>query len=285
MAARATELLGQGKLAEALACSREALRPVLMAHARRGNSFYLIGNAAEAVKEHERVLEIDPDNAESLFFRGAILFDTQGDNVPQLKAAQASWEHFLATSPDSPRAKAVKEMLAQLNQAIAVGGVSKLPRPAEDDAPPAGTGGPSAPPLDPSAMQAMQGTEVKPEDIPAYDQILTEAATLLGAGKVDDARGQLVRVFPLVMAKPDKFPAPVRARAKALMGLYMQGKGAPMAGPLLAQAAGEAPEAVDALGDGLKAQGDVAHAKALWTVLQAAPGAFAGKDKLADKLK
>lgn len=292
MMARAQELQKSGKKAEALACATEAVRPVVMAHQRRGNAFYLIGNPAEAVKEHEQALQIDPDNAESLFFRGAIIFDSQGDDVTRLKLAQQSWKHYLEVAPDSVRAKSVQTMLPQLEKAIALGGVSKLPKPAapevaEADAPPM-QGGPA--PLDPGAMQAIQSTEITPELVQGFAQILDEAVGQLAKGDAEGARTNIVRVFPFVMADmqkgPDgKIPAATRARAQALMGVYMAGKGAPMAQSLLGMAIGADAKSVDALGDTLKAKGDAAHAKLLWTALQQQAPDYASSANVAAKLK
>lgn len=296
MMARAQELQKQGKKAEALACATEAVRPVVMAHQRRGNAFYLVGNPAEAVKEHERALELDPDNAESLFFRGAIIFDSQGDDVAQLELAQQSWKHFLAVAPDSPRAKAVKTMMPQLEKAIALGGVSKLPKPAgpevADDGPMGGpppmASGPA--PLDPGAAQAIESTEITPELVQGFAKILDQATGQLAKGDVDGARTNIVRVFPFVMADlqkgpQGKIPPEVRARAQALMGVYMSTKGAPMAQSLLGMACGADPKAVDALGDALEAQGDAEHAKLLWTALTQQAPDYAQGAKVASKLR
>jgi len=292
MMARAKKLQAEGKKPMALACAHEAVRPVVMAHQRRGNAFYLVGNSAEAVKEHDAALAIDPDEPESLFFRGAILFDTRGDDVAALKQAQSSWQRFLAVAPDSPRAKAVKEMLPKLGEAIRLGGASKLPHPAElaDDAPPDHAGGaPMAAPLNPGAADAIMNTEVTPELVQGFGKILDEATAQLAKGDLDGARTNVVRVFPFVMADvqkgENKIPAPVRAKAQALMGLYMSAKGAPMGGMMLQQATAADAKTVDALGDALKVQGDVAHAKALWQAISQGAPDYAKSAGLSAKLQ
>ncbi|MBS2031682.1 MAG: hypothetical protein JST54_27545 [Deltaproteobacteria bacterium] len=297
MMERARTLKSQGKLADALACATEAVRPVVLAHERRGNAFFLIGNPSEAVHEHEKALQIEPDHAESLFFRGAILFDSRGDDVEALKQAQASWTRFLQVAPSSPRARAVKEMLPKLSEAIRLGGASKLPRAqpvAEAEqpqqAPPMQQGGGLRPaPLDPGAQEAIMNTEVTPDMIQGFNQVLDEATGQLAKNDIDGARTNIVRVFPFVMADQqkgtNKIPAPTRAKAQALMGLYMMGKGAPMGPMMMQQAANGDPKTVDALADALKAKGDAAHAKALWAAIQAAAPEYFNANKVADKLK
>ena len=293
MMVRAKQLQAEGKKAFALACAREAVRPVVMAHQRRGNAFYLIGNPTEAVKEHDAALAIDPDEPESLFFRGAIIFDTRGDDVAALKTAQASWEKFLRVAPDSPRATAVKQMLPKLAEAIRLGGTSKLPQPAAvaDEAPPdqSATGAPMAPALNQGAADAIMNTEVTPELVDGFGKILDQATAQLAKGDIDGARSNIVRVFPFVMADiqkgANKIPAPVRARAQALMGLYMSQKGAPMGGMMLQQAAAADAKSVDALGDALKADGDAAHAHALWQALEQNAPDYAHSAKIDQKLQ
>lgn len=287
--ARAQALQEQGKKAEALACAREAVRPVVMAHTRRGNAWYLVGNPAAAVAEHEQALQLAPDEPESLFFRGAIAFDAMGDDLGQLQRARAAWSRFLEVAPDSARKAAVKEMLPQLDAAIRAGGVSHLPRPAPAALPDEANGPASAGPLEPGAQQAVQQLELTPEIIAGFGPILDQATTQLAHAEVDAARSSIVRVFPFVMADlqsgSPKIPAPLRARAQALMGLYMQGKGAPMGGAMLQQAAAADAEGVDALAQKLAAQGDAPHAKALWQQLvQSAPD-YARRAHLEEKLR
>jgi len=291
MMERAKQLQAEGKLADAFACAREAVRPVVMAHERRGNAFFLVGNPTEAVHEHEKALQLDPDHAESLFFRGAILFDSHGDDVDALKQAQVSWTKFLEVAPSSPRARAVKEMMPKLAQAIELGGASKLPRAqpvADADAMPVNDA-PRAPPLDPGAQDAIMNTEVTPDMVQGFAQVLDDATAQVAKGDIDGARTNIVRVFPFVMADQqkgtNKIPAPVRAKAQALMGLYMSGKGAPMGPMMLQQAANGDPKTVDALADTLKSKGDAAHAKQLWAALQAAAPDYFNANKVADKLK
>lgn len=294
MLAHALELLAAGKKGDALACGREAVRPVLLAHGRRANAFYLVGNPAMAIAEHEAALAIDPRFAESLFFRGAILFDAYGDDVPRLKKAKASWEAFLGVDPENPRARAVKEMLPQLDQAIALGGASKLPKPAQ----PEGHGeqvamgeggnphgGPSAPPLDPGAAQAVQEMEITPEVVEGMKPVMEAALTALAKGDAATAGTEMKRVFPFVMAQPGKFPPPFRAKAQALMALYMATKRAPMAGPLLDQAVAAEPAVVDGLADALAAQGGIESARTLWQALVAKSADYAGRNGTAAKLK
>ena len=106
----------------AVTCYEAALLPVVVAKARRANAFFLIGNPDRAVAEHHEVLAIEPDFLDSLFFLGAILFETGDGDVAKLRQAGEAWRKFLASNPDPEREKLVKENLIKLGRALANGG-------------------------------------------------------------------------------------------------------------------------------------------------------------------
>src|SRR5207302_1980195 len=72
-----------------LRCLESALDMAVSARARRGNSFYLIGNPDMALAEHRKVLERSPDYPESLFFVGAILLEKQ-----QFAEGKKAWKRL-----------------------------------------------------------------------------------------------------------------------------------------------------------------------------------------------
>jgi tetratricopeptide (TPR) repeat protein len=144
----------------AVTCYEAALLPVVLAQARRANAFFLIGNPDRAVQEHREVLAIEPDFPDSLFFLGAILFETGDDDAAKLREAREAWRKFLATGPDPDREKLVKDNLTKLDRALANGGhlsVEPAPRgPMADRGP-----GPIEPPSPPPALGPKQQRELQ----------------------------------------------------------------------------------------------------------------------------
>ena len=106
----------------AVTCYEEALLPVILAKARRANAFFLIGNPDRAIREHREVLAIAPDFTDSLFFLGAILFETGDGDVTRLEEARVSWKKYLASDPEPDRVKLIHADLAKIDQALRNGG-------------------------------------------------------------------------------------------------------------------------------------------------------------------
>jgi tetratricopeptide (TPR) repeat protein len=143
----------------AVTCYEAALLPVVVAKARRANAFFLIGNSDRAVQEHREVLAIEPDFTDSLFFLGAILFETGDGDVAKLKQAREAWTKYLATGPEPDREKLVKENLAKIGLALAHGG--HLPAAPGQGGPMAGMGpGPIEPPTSPPELGVKQQREL-----------------------------------------------------------------------------------------------------------------------------
>ncbi|MFN7131380.1 MAG: hypothetical protein ACK4N5_04815, partial [Myxococcales bacterium] len=92
LAAKAAEHLKAGNLARAQACIEPASRPLVPVLARRANGYFLIGRVDDALGEHARALAIDPDALESLFFTGAMLYDSHCDEPAELERAVAAWK-------------------------------------------------------------------------------------------------------------------------------------------------------------------------------------------------
>ena len=268
------------KPAEALACYQEALAPARLAHARRGNAFYLVGNADGARAEHETVLASDPDYVESLFFLGAMtLEEAQGDKA-KLAEGKRYWQRLLEVAPDSPRAALVKENLPKADTIFA----KRAPPPSKASGEANGEtgGGPSAEEV--SAMaEAAQNTPAEKTDLADFTKILDEGDKLLDEGKADEARAQYVRVMPFTMSRADL--ASLRGRAAAGMGGAVRKTNPAMAERTLSMALAQEPDNARAnyeLGLLKLDQGDKAAAAAAFKKVIAKDPYFAGAHHVND---
>src|SRR5581483_9124311 len=118
LVAAADERAQKHEIPAALACYEAALMPLTVAFTRQGNAWYLIGNEDKALADHERALELLPGNPDSLFFLGAILFESGDGDVPKLKKAKEYWQAFLRSNPDPEREKLVSKDILRLQMAI-----------------------------------------------------------------------------------------------------------------------------------------------------------------------
>lgn len=216
-----------------LRCLEAALDMALAVRARRGDSFYLIGNPDSALAEHRKVLSRSRDYPESLFFVGAILLEqSQGDKA-KLAEGKKYWKRLLEVAPDSPRAPIVREALPNAEKIFAAQTGANLPpghppvaqgRSAEAQGElPAGH-----PQISPKAhsgptpeevrnvAEAAAGTQRTPELEKGLDQLLAEGEKDLDEGKYQEARDAIVRVMPM---RPDD------ARTAAALGGAMRGLG------------------------------------------------------------
>ena len=142
----------------AVTCYQAALLPVIVAKTRRANAFFLIGNPDRAVQEHREALAIEPDFLDSLFFLGAILYETGDGDVAKLTQAADAWKKFLASGPDPDRSKLVKENLGRIDRALVNGGHI----PSEPGPPEPGSGpGPIEPPPPPPELTPKQRHELE----------------------------------------------------------------------------------------------------------------------------
>ncbi len=169
-----------GDSSAAETCYEGALLPVVIAMARRANAFFLVGNPDRAVQEHRKVLAIEPDFTDSLFFLGAILYETGDGDAGKLREAKDAWTRFLTTDPEPERAKLVRQNLAKVDSALRNGG--RLP-------PEPGQGGPMfGPGFGPI------GAPAPPPELTARDQKALAAAVAQGQKRLDarDWAGALV---------------------------------------------------------------------------------------------
>lgn len=286
-----------------LRCLEAALALSLDVHARRGNSFYLIGNADAALAEHRWVLERAKDYPESLFFVGAILLEqSQGDKAKRSEGKKY-WARLLQVAPDSPRAPLVRESLPKADEIFKPRPEGKGGLPPghpdlaqQDQGLPPGhpvlSGGQPGAPMNHSGAaaeptpdqiqnltEAVQNTERTPELEKGLDDLLAEGEKDLDAGKFQEARDAVVRVMPM---------RPTDARTAAELGGAMRGLGrTEMAQRTLSRALQldpKQPRALYEMGKLQAQQGDKAGARQSFAALQAADAKFARAHKVDEEL-
>jgi tetratricopeptide (TPR) repeat protein len=304
MAATAAERAKKGDTAGAAACARAALAPVLEVESMRANAMFLSGDGEGALAVYERILEVAPTSADALFGRSALLYELKGDDLKALKSAHDGFEAFLVAHADSARAPLARKLSRMTDEAAKAGGMKKLlasrvedrriratkldlaPKGMMAQGPMAGAaGGPmaggaagggdsAAPAISQETMQAMQNVEHTPELEAQLTKTVEQGEELLAKGRYDEALQAYRQVMPL---RPD-------GRVKAGLAWTLVGLGKPTADRVWGVAVGSDPAAVDALGEALKAKGDVKGAKALWSKLAASAPDYAARASLQAKL-
>jgi len=291
-----------------LRCLETTLDMALAARARRGDSFYLIGNPDAALAEHRKVLAVQPDYPESLFFVGAILLEqSQGDKA-KLAEGKKYWERLLKVDPDGPRSKLVRETLPKAEEVFKprpqgqpmAQNDQQLPPghpPIGDQLPPGhpeiGGGQPGSPmqhsdqaaPAGPTSeemknmQEAVENTQRTPELEKGLDDLLDEGEKDLDQGKYQDARDAVVRVMPM---------RPNDARTAADLGGAMRGLGrTDMAARTLQRALQidpRQPRALYEMGKLQAQQGDKAGAQQSFALLEQADPKFAKAHKVGEEL-
>lgn len=269
MLSKAQGLASLKKHAEAAGCLAIAMAAVKETEVMAGNAAFLSGAAKEAIEQYSRSLADFEDNAEARYARGAVTLDLAGDDLTTLNAAKADLERFVNDAPKSAHLATAKKLLARAEQAIAAGGFSKAPVTPEltaAAAPPRPAGQP--PMLTPEVMAAFQNAERTPEMEANFKKLIDTAEASLVEGRFQDALDAYKQVMPY---QPDN--ARLRAgMAWTMVKLNRQ----PMADNVW-RAASQSPEAIDALGDMLKARGAEGDAKAVWARLRDTVPAYAPK--------
>ena len=273
------------------ACLRQALESALETRERLANALFLTGDYARALVQYERVLEISPDRADSLYGHASILFDAKGDDLSALRRAKKDWESYLKMNPTGSKALQAKALLGRVDEAIAAGGLTRLgqrraaerkqrsPATATVAASESPAGGRNAqpPPLSQEMIDAVQNTERTPELQEGLAKLVQDAEEHLARRRFQEALDAYKRVMPF---QPEN--GRVKAgMAWALVGLERQ----PMADRIWSVAVSGDPGAVDQLGDALTAKGDKSGAKALWTKLASSAPSYADRSGLRGKLK
>ena len=174
--AEAARKLAASAPAKALRCGREAITGSIAARSRRGNALYQVGQPDGALAEHKRVLALQKDFPESLFFIGAIILEQSKGEKAQLEEGKKWWKRLLEVAPQHPRAAIVRENLPKADElftpkpqaAVAQGPGGALPpgHPSVDGQAPVGPVRPDAvgqplppghPPLDGNAAPGAGG--------------------------------------------------------------------------------------------------------------------------------
>jgi tetratricopeptide (TPR) repeat protein len=289
----AAERAKKGDAASAAACARAALEPVLEVESLRANALFLAGDMEGALVVYERLLDVAPLYADALFGRSVVLYETKGENLQSLKAANEGFETFLKTYPESPRAALARKLVRMTGEAVAAGGLQKWqasrveerrlrvanldlsPQKMKAPHPPMGTGGEAAPPVvSEQAMQAMQEMERTPELEAQLTRTVEQGEEHLARGRYEEALAAYRQVMPL---RPD-------ARVQAGLAWTLIGLGKPTAERVWSVAVSTDPSVVDQLGDTLQAKGDAKGAKALWTRLADSAPDYAARASLRAKL-
>ncbi len=198
----------------AAACAR-VLAPMLAnLHARRGNAWYLAGDADQAREAHEEALALDPAQPESLFFRGAHILENARGDATQLAQGRAVWEQLLKVAPNHPRAELVRQTLPKVAELF---GAKTAPA----DNEPQGPG-----PLPPGLAAAMQRFGMGPAQGAELDKTLDAAEALLAKGSFQEALDTFKTVMPV---RPD-------GRVALGMGIALRELGKPTAERVLLEA-------------------------------------------------
>ncbi|ATB28176.1 hypothetical protein [Melittangium boletus] len=303
MAKVAAERAKKGDTAGAVACARAALEPVLDVEVMRANALMLTSDAPGALKVFEGVLEVAPSNADALFGRSALLYETRGEDVKALHTAREGFEAFAMAHPGSPRTPLANKLARMVGEVEKAGGMTKWQATRAEDrriratkldlqhqsplmargpmqgaaAPGAGSGGDNtaAPTISQETMQAMQNVEHTPELEAQLTQTVEQGEDLLAHGRYDEALAAYRQVMPL---RPD-------GRVKAGLAWTLVGLGKPTADRVWGVAVSSDPAAVDQLGETLKSKGDTRGAKALWAKLAASAPDYAARASLQAKLE
>jgi len=297
VAEKARSLAAQKQHGPAAACALEALGPVLESTALLGNALALTGDTKGALAAYERVLQLDPRNADALYGHGAVTFDVKGNDIAALKTARKELQTAADVAPGSSRAASAHALAQRIDQVIAAGGASKFASeqqkaraaappvvaaaPAGPMAAPPMAGppapGPDAPPqLSKETMEAFQKTEVTPEMQANFVKLIEDGEAKLASNKYQDALDAYRQVMPYQPNNPR-----LRAgMAWALVGLQRQ----PMADRVWGVAVSSDPAAVDALGDRLSKAGNKQSARALWTKLQTSAPDYASRSGVEKKI-
>jgi tetratricopeptide (TPR) repeat protein len=205
---------------DAAACLRQLIPSLALAHARRGNSWYLIGNADKAQVDHAAALVLDPDDPEALFFSGALVLETSQGDPAKLAEGRAFWEHLLRVAPTHPRADLVRETLPRIDQLFGPHAAAMAGHP------PVADNGATAPALPPGLPEAMGKVQHTPEMDANLDKTTADGEALLEKGQWQEALDTFKTVMPL---RPS-------GRIALDMGIALRELGKPTAERVLTQA-------------------------------------------------
>jgi tetratricopeptide (TPR) repeat protein len=178
--------------AGAAACMGQLAQLVATIHARRGNSWYLIGNPDKAREDHALALALNPKDVEALFFSGAMALETAHGDKAKMAEGKAYWERLLKVAPDHPRAALVRETIPRIEELFgAKPGMEGRPAMADQGS------GASAPMLPPGMADSMQQVKHTPEMDAQLDKTTEAGEELLKKGEWQQALDTFKQVMPL----------------------------------------------------------------------------------------
>jgi tetratricopeptide (TPR) repeat protein len=251
------------KIPAAVACARRALTGVADLMLLQGHLHFVLKDLTAARATYEDVLVRFDDVPDALYARGALTVDERPDDVKALEAAVADLDQFLTRAAQSPKARHAKSLRDRAAAGLKAGGLSKLTPVAAAEPPPA----PGMPVLDPATIAAFQNAPKSADADARYARLIEDGEEALATGRYQEALDGFKQVMPY---QPDN------PRLRAAMAWSLVKLGKPMADNVW-RVATQRPEAVDALGDRLKAKGDVAGAKAVWKRLAESVPEYAPK--------
>ncbi|MCA3015144.1 MAG: hypothetical protein INH41_22380 [Myxococcaceae bacterium] len=260
----AAQALARAKdTAGAVACARKALSGVPEVMLLDGHLRFLAADRAGARAAYDAVVATFDDVPEALYARGALTIDEGPDDVKALEVGLADLDRFLMLAPASPKARSAKALRDRARAGLEAGGLSKLaPVATAEPSPTAGM-----PALDPATIAAFQSAPKSAEADARHARLIEDGEEALAKGRYQEALDGFKQVMPY---QPDN------PRLRAAMAWSLVKLGKPMADNVW-RVATQAPEAVDALGDRLKAKGDVEGARALWRRLAESVPEYAAK--------
>ena len=202
----------------ALACLSGLVPSMANLRARQGNAWYLAGNPDKAREHHERALQLEPEQPEALFFRGANLLESAHGDEARLAEGRAVWERLLKVAPNHPRAAIAKETLPRIGELFG----KKAPvREAAVEGP-----APGPAPLPAGVAEAASNVKLTPELSRQLDEKLAGGEKLLSEAKWQEALDTFKGVMPL---RPD-------GRVALGLGIALRELGKPTAERVLTQA-------------------------------------------------
>lgn len=292
----------KGARVPAQACANAVLPSLLDTLDLAGKAAQLDGDLPAALAAHDQALALDPWAPESLFARAALLYETRGEDVKALGTAREGLKLYVEKHPQGPRLATAVSLLSRIEGAVKAGGVkaflaserkARLARVAKElpttanrsgnaamaaaptQAP--GAAGGELPELTPEMVEAIQNTERTPELEAGLAKLVEEGEEHLARGRFEEALAAYRRVVPF---------QPQNGRAQAGMAWAMVGLGrGPMAERIWGVAVQGSPQAVEALGDTLKAKGNAEAARAVWTKLSQSDATYAARAGLSAKMK
>jgi tetratricopeptide (TPR) repeat protein len=239
-----TLMLEKRDVLSAASCAASALQPLRDVEVKFGDAQFLTGDSKGALESYSRALTTFESNALARYARGALLLDSQGDDLKSLTLAKSDLDRVITEQPSLPQLPQAKRLLELTTKALAAGGTSKL-KPEKSAAPVRAPGMP--PVISPEVASAFQNTPRTPEMNENFAKLVEQAEDYLAQNKFDEALGNYKQVMPY---------QPENARLRAGMAWTMvKLNRQPMADNVW-RVASQHPEAIDALAESLKQKGN-----------------------------